>query len=77
MHYNICQISNKDGTYSCHLVFSRSKVAPDGVSQPRATLLAAALNKHTGEIVKRAFQDNHKGSAKFSDSQVTLYWINN
>ena len=54
-------------------MFSRSKVAPDGVSQPTATLLAAALNKHTGKIVKRGFQDNHKGSAKFSDSQITLY----
>ena len=33
-----------NGTYSCQLVFSRSKVVPDGVSQPRAELLAAALN---------------------------------
>ena len=33
-----------NGTYSCQLVFSRSKVVPDGVSQPRAELFAAALN---------------------------------
>ena len=39
--------------------------------------MAATLNTHTCEIVKRAFQDNHKGSVKLSDSQVTLYWINN
>ena len=67
----------RNGTYFCELVFSRSKVVPDGLSQPRAELLAATLNTHTGETVKRAFQDNHKGSVKLSDSQVTLHWINN
>ena len=66
-----------NGTYSCQLVFSRSKVVPDGLSQPRAELLAATLNTHTDETVKRAFQDNHKGSVTLSDSQVTLHWINN
>ena len=54
----------RNGTYSCKLVFSRSKVVPDGLSQPRAELLAAALNKHTGETVKRGFQENHKGIVK-------------
>lgn len=29
----------KDGTYSCQLVFSRSKIIPDGLTQPRAELL--------------------------------------
>ena len=54
----------RNGTYSCNLVFSRSKVVPDGLSQPRAQLLAAALYKHTGETVKRGFQENHKGIVK-------------
>ena len=67
----------RNGTYFCQLVFSRSKVVPDGLSQPRAELLAVTLNTHTGETVNRAFQDNHKGSVKLSDSQVTLHWINN
>ena len=67
----------RNGTYSCQLVFFRSKVVPDGPSQPTAELLAATLNIHTGEIVKRDFQDNQKGSVKLSDSQVTLHWINN
>ena len=67
----------RNGTYFCELVFSRSKVVPDGLSQPRAELVAATLNTHTGETVKRAFQYNHKGSVKLSDSQVTLHWINN
>ena len=67
----------RNGTYSCQLVFFRSKVVPDGLSQPRPELLAATLNIHTGEMVKRDFQDNQKGSVKLSDSQVTLHWINN
>ena len=67
----------RNGTYSCQLVFSRSKVVPDGIGKPRAELLAATLNTHAGETVKRVFQDNHKGSVKLSDSQVTLHWINN
>ena len=35
------------------------------------------VNAQTCETVKRAFQDNHKGSAKLSDSQVTLHWMDN
>ena len=67
----------RNGTYSCQLVFFRSKVVPDGPSQPTAELLAATLNIRTGEIVKRDFQGNQKGSVRLSDSQVTLHWINN
>ena len=37
----------RNGTYSCQLVFSRSKVVPDRLSQPREELLAAALNAQT------------------------------
>ena len=66
----------KNGTYSCQLVFSRLEVVPDGLSQPR-TELGATLNTHTGETVKRDFQDNHIGSVKLSDSQVTVHGIDN
>ena len=54
------RVLKRNGTYSCQLVFSRSKVVPDGLSQPIAELLTATLNAHAGEIVKRAFQENHK-----------------
>ena len=67
----------KDGTCSCQLVFSRSKIIPNGLTQPRAELFAATMNTHTGEIVRRAFQSNHKQRVKLCDSQVTLFWINN
>ena len=58
----------KDGTYSCQLVFSRSKIIPDGLTQPRAELCAATMNTHTGEIVRRAFQSSHKERVKLCDS---------
>ena len=68
---------HKDSTYSCQLVFSRSKLIPSGLSQPRAELLAATMNTHTGEVVKRSFQSNHKKKVKLTDSQVMLHWICN
>ena len=67
----------KDGTHSCQLIFSRSKLIPDGLSQPRAELFAATTNAHTGEIVRRALQENHKGKMKLTDSQVVLHWLSN
>ena len=38
--------------FLCQLVFSRSKLVPDSMSQPRPELLAAVLKAHTGEVVK-------------------------
>ena len=43
----------RDGTHPCHLIFSRSKLIPDGLSQPRVESFAATMNAHTGEIVRR------------------------
>ena len=65
------------GIYSCQLIFARSKLVPEGMSIPRAELLAANLNAHTGEVVKRALRSIHKKSIKLTDSQVTMHWINN
>ena len=31
----------KAGDYSCQLVFARSKLLPEGITQPRAELVAA------------------------------------
>ena len=45
--YARCERSN--GQFSCQLIFSRSKLAPDSMSQPRAELFAAVLNAHTSE----------------------------
>ena len=67
----------KDGTCSCLLVLSRSKIIPNGLTQSRAELFAATINTYTGEIVKRTFQKNHKERVKLCYSKVTLFWINN
>ena len=71
------RIKRRNGTFSCQLVFARSKILPDRISQPRAEMIAALLNAHTGEVVKRAFGPLHKSSIKLSDSQVVLHWVNN
>ena len=68
------RFKRKSGGYSCQLVFSRSKVVPADTSQPRAELLALALNASTGHVVKTSFGDRHKKCLKFSDSQVALHW---
>ena len=64
-----------DGSYSCQLVFARSKILPQGVSVPRAELMAAHLNAATGHTVKKAFGDRHKSALKLTGSTVALHWI--
>ena len=71
------QFELKDGTFSCQLVFGRSKVVPEGTSIPRAELMAARMNAATGFTVKKAFGKYHKKSIKLSDSMVALHWISN
>ena len=71
------RFKRKSGNYSCQLIFSRSKLIPQGMSQPRAELFAATLNAHTGEIVKRSLQTYHKSSVKLTDSQIVLHWLHN
>ena len=41
-----------DGTFSCQLIFTKSKLVPDGLTLPRDELLAASLNATTGHVVK-------------------------
>ena len=71
------RFKRKCGNYSCQLVFSRSRLIPDAMTQPRAELYAAVVNAHTGEVVKRSFHKHHKSSIKLTDSQIVLHWINN
>ena len=65
-------------TFSCQFVFSRSKIIPDGLSQPRAELFAARINVHTGEIVRRSLQS--KGRVKLTNSnhdKPAKQWVRN
>ena len=69
------RFERKDGTFSCQLVFARSRVLPEGVSIPRAELMAAHMNAATGHTVKMAFGNLHKRAINVSDSMVALHWI--
>ena len=69
------RFKRKNGEYSCQLIFSRSRIVPDGMTQPRAELYAALVNTHSGEVVRRALGDYHQHALKFTDSQIVLYWI--
>ena len=75
-NFLICaRVQRVNGTYSCQLVFSRSKILQEGTLIPRGELAAAHLNFITGFVVRRSFGKYHKGYNKFIDSQVALYWI--
>ena len=52
----------KSGAYSCQLIFGRSRLVPDNMSQSRAELYAALINVHVSD-------------SKFTDSQISLHWI--
>ena len=69
------RFEKKDGTFSCQLVFSRSKVVPEGLSIPRAELMAANLNAATGHIVCKCPLNYHEKATKLTDSMVALHWI--
>ena len=69
------RFKRKTGMYSCQLVFSRSKIVPQDMSQPRAEVLALELNAKTGHVVKTAFGERHVKCLKLSDSQVAIHWV--
>ena len=71
------RFKRSNGTRSCQLIFSRSKLLPEGISQPRAELIAANLNAHTGEVVRRSLKKFHESALKLTDSQIVLHWITN
>ena len=63
-----------DGTHSCQLIFSRTKIIHD-VTVPRAELMAAVLNASTGHVISKSLKNLHKKHWKITDSQVALHWI--
>ena len=67
----------KSGDYSCQLIFARTKLVPEGMTQPRAELFAATMNATAGHVVTLALGDLHKDRIKLTDSQVALHWISN
>ena len=71
------RFEKKDGTFSCQLIFARSKVLPEGTTIPRGELMAAVMNAATGHTVKKAFGEMHQKCFKLTDSTVALHWIAN
>ena len=69
------RFEKKDGTFSCQLIFSRTKILPKDISIPRAELQASVLNATTGHVVKLSLKEMHASAMKLTDSQVTLHWI--
>ena len=67
----------KNGSMSCQLIMSKTKIIPEGVSLPRAELMAATLNVHVTEIVKRSVEDFRPISqcTFVLDSEIVLHWI--
>ena len=57
----------KCGNYSCQLIFGRSKIVPEGTSQPRVELMAATVNVHAGSVVKRSLGKFYQSSLKITD----------
>ena len=51
------RFKRKNGSLSCQLLFAKSKIV-NNMTLPRAELLAATLNTHATEIVKRSLK-NH------------------
>ena len=71
------RFTRENGKSSCQLVFSRSKLVPEGTTLSRSELLAAFLNAITGHVVKLSFGSYYKSGIQLTDNQVVLRWINN
>ena len=70
------RVLKKDGTYACQLLMSKTKIVPQGMTPPKAELMACALNVHVTEIVKRALRRlNIKNVVYVLDSEISLHWI--
>ena len=65
----------RDGSYSCQLIFARTKIIHDHTA-PRGELAAAVLNASSSHFVKTSLGEIHQRSWHVTDSQVTLYILN-
>ena len=64
-----------DSSHSCQLILGKTKIVPEGMTLPRAEMMAAILNVHVMEIVKRALQRNCSDYILVSDSEIALFWL--
>ena len=54
------RFKRKCGNYSCQLLFYRTKLVPDGYSQPKAEIFACGLNASSGHVVALSLGDLHR-----------------
>ena len=71
------RFKRKTGSYSCQLLFARSKIVPKNTTMPRAELSAALLNATTGHVTYVALRNYIKSRVHLTDSQIVLFWLNN
>ena len=71
------RFKRRNGDYSCQLLFGRSKIIPRHMTLPRAELFAALLNATTGHVAYLSLKKLIKNRVHLTDSQITLFWINN
>ena len=62
-----------DGSYSCQLIFGKSKLVDKNLTVPRAEIFAGKLNVHTVEIVKRALKERIVRTIYVLDSEIALH----
>ena len=69
------RFKRKNGDYSCQLMLSKTKIVH--TTLPRAELVAATLNVHVTEIVKRSVESFRtiSGCIYVLDSEIVLHWI--
>ena len=65
----------KNNTYSCQLILGTTKIVPEEITLPRAELVAANLNVHVLEIVRRSLRNKCIDHILISDSEIALFWI--
>ena len=66
----------EDGTFSCQMILSKTKIVPVEMTLPRGELLAATLNTHITEIVKRSLKRfNISKCVYILDSEIALHWL--
>ena len=65
----------KNGSFSCQLVFAKTRIIPSDMTLPRAELFAATLNATTGHVVSTSLGQRVTGRVSLIDNQVSLHWI--
>ena len=72
--YLLCEY--EDGTLSCHLVASKSKVSPlKPITVPRLELIGAILGLRLTQNICCVMQIPVKSALFFSESKDILWWI--